>query len=336
MHKGRATIFASLIFTVFGCGGTSATVGGVDGSVDAPGNDATHGGDSASVSDSGGGDSTTDSGGGDSGSTSDSGGADSSTPQDSGTPTDSGIPTDSAVADSATDAGSTQCPSTEPAAGAPCPVPGLQCQYGTDPRGDCNPIATCAASGWQLSIPDPTCSTPPPTCPASPPTGTCSALNEACAYPGESCICACGPVCGSTGGLWQCSMTKNGCPGVPPNEGTACPSDGLECRYQCGPDGALTCNAGMWEFANGGPCPVSTRKAKTAVSYLSEADLALVARDVESMKLATWDYKNPRLNEGRRHMGIILEDEPEGARTRSILQPRWSTSTATRACSSRR
>ncbi len=56
MHKSRATIFASLIVSVFvfGCGGTSATVGGVDGSVDAPANDATRGGDSASATDSGG------------------------------------------------------------------------------------------------------------------------------------------------------------------------------------------------------------------------------------------------------------------------------------------
>ena len=100
---------------------------------------------------------------------------------------------------------------------------------------------------------------------------------------------------------------------MPPNAGTTCSSEGLECKYQCGQNGAVTCSGGMWEFANGGPCPISTRKAKTAISYLSEADLALVARDVESMKLATWDYKNPKLEEGRRHMGIILEDEPQGS-----------------------
>ena len=57
-----------------------------------------------------------------------------------------------------------------------------------------------------------------------------------------------------------------GCPGVPPNAGTTCSSEGLECKYQCGQNGAVTCSGGMWEFANGGPCPISTRKAKTAIS----------------------------------------------------------------------
>ena len=159
MNRSKITVVALLTLLGFGCGGVTAGVGGVD----ASGNDAAQGGDSASMSDSGGADSA---------STTDSGGADSSTTKDSGTTTDSGTQIDSSATDTGTDAGSTQCPSTEPAGGAPCPMPGLQCQYGTAPRGNCNPIATCAASGWQISTPDPTCSTPPPMCPSSAPTAT--------------------------------------------------------------------------------------------------------------------------------------------------------------------
>ena len=54
----------------------------------------------------------------------------------------------------------------------------------------------------------------------------------------------------------------------------------------------------------------SSIRLKKDVAYLDEAGRARVAEDVLSMRLANWEYIEPKLS-GQRHLGIIIEDNPE-------------------------
>ncbi len=219
------------------------------------------------------------------------------------------------------DAGpATACPATAPSDASSCHPTGLVCEYGDDPRESCRVRATCMASGW--SIDNPSCM-PPPTvmCPATraDASGTdCTADGAVCSYAdGLSCFCtSCppgSPVCG--GSLkWYCPPANPDaqCPATMPNLGTACSPQGKSCRYQCGPGGARMCTGGMWVEADGGPCPVSTRRAKRDIHYLAPAQVREVARAVERMRLAHYDYRDPAIDR-RHHLGVILEDLPQGS-----------------------
>jgi len=79
--------------------------------------------------------------------------------------------------------------------------------------------------------------------------------------------------------------------------------------HACGTGNARTCKGGAWYSANGGPCPVSSRRAKKDVVYLAPAERRHIADDVARFKLATYEYKDPALA-GRRHLGFIIEDVP--------------------------
>jgi hypothetical protein len=225
-------------------------------------------------------------------------------PQPDSSPGDTGTP----------DTGVASCPATAPSSGSACPKNGLQCQYGADPRLPCKTLATCQGTTWQITPPPASeCGGPTPTCPATQPTGQCSSPGEICGYGSTTCDCSCGPLCGpGNTGFWSCQSALPGCPTTPPNAGTACTTNGATCRYQCGPDGARQCSAGTWKLQDGGPCPVSTRKAKEQIVYLDDADADRIAREVQAMRLATWVYKAP-LDDGRPHMGIVLEDQPKGS-----------------------
>ena len=225
------------------------------------------------------------------------------TPQDTGAP-DAGKP----------DTGSTACPASVPVKGATCSKNGLQCQYGTDPRIGCNTLATCQGTSWTITTPAAgTCPGTAPTCPAKQPTGVCTSPGEICGYGTTSCACSCGPLCGpGSTGYWNCHAATTGCPATPANAGTACPTSGATCTYQCGDGGARQCKDGLWITANGGPGPVSTRKVKDGIAYLDAAETDRIAREVQSMKLASWVYKGA-LADGRTHMGIVLEDQAPGS-----------------------
>jgi hypothetical protein len=196
---------------------------------------------------------------------------------------------DTGVADTGKpDTGSSPCPAAVPIKGSTCPKNGLQCQYGSDPRIDCNTLATCQGTSWQLTLPATSCAGTPPTCPAKQPMGTCTPPGLICGYGSTSCNCSCGPLCGPGGtGYWNCQTAAAGCPATPPNAGTACGTNGTSCRYQCGDGGSRTCKDGLWITASGGPCPVSTRKAKDGIAYLDAAEADRIARQVQSMKLAS-------------------------------------------------
>jgi hypothetical protein len=163
------------------------------------------------------------------------------------------------------------------------------------------------------------CPAPPPaTCPATRAGAAgmaCSPDGAFCSYGGLSCQCTnCndGPVimCGGPD-TWHCQAPNPDptCPAAIPNLGTGCGGAGQRCVYRCGDDGARLCSGGVWIGESGGPCPVSTRLAKTDIHYLSPDELARAADELQSLRLATWRYTDPALARGRR-LGFVIEDSP--------------------------
>jgi hypothetical protein len=67
---------------------------------------------------------------------------------------------------------------------------------------------------------------------------------------------------------------------------------------------------GAWyASANGGACPVSSRRAKKDIVYLGPSERQHLADDLARFKLATYEYRDPALA-GKRHLGFIIEDVP--------------------------
>ena len=60
------------------------------------------------------------------------------------------------------------------------------------------------------------------------------------------------------------------------------------------------------------PCGVSTRKAKTEISYLTPTDEATLSAELAELRLASYRYRGD-LDDGRTHVGYILEDSPAAA-----------------------
>ena len=210
------------------------------------------------------------------------------------------------------------CPATLPTDGAACSPNGLVCGYGDDPRPGCHPSATCIGGKW--SIPPSACPPLPPT--TCPPTReeaagkTCSPKDAWCGYGGLSCECTnCTkyPVVSCSGPLiWHCASPNpdTKCPAGIPNLGTACTVEAYQCVYGCEPNMARTCTAGHWVASTGpGGCPVSSRRFKRDIEYLGATDLQRLTQQLLSLKLTTYDYKDPALA-GRRHLGFIIEDGP--------------------------
>lgn len=228
--------------------------------------------------------------------------------------------------DVAPDAPASPCPAAQPAAGSPCARDGLECEYGADPRRECRTVATCSGSAWQLQTPSdgmarPWCaSVPPAMCPASIEAASgqaCAAQGAVCAFGGLVCMCTnCSsfPV-GRCGGdpVWQCDRQPPtaGCPTTPPRFGAVCPQEGLDCLYGCNsPDGAVVCRGGVWQRGGFSMCPISTRRAKRDIAYLTPAEVDALAAQVRATRLATYEYTAPAMA-GRRRLGFILEDQPE-------------------------
>jgi len=198
----------------------------------------------------------------------------------------------------------------------PC-TEGLTCEYGTDPRPSCRPSATCTGGTW--SVLQAKCvGLPQVTCPATRDAAagqTCPAEGAYCTYGDLTCACTnctSGPVTSCSGNpTWHCAAPNAdaSCPAGIPLLGAACSTEGKTCTYACGTSNARTCKGGAWYSANGGPCPVSSRRAKKDVVYLEPAERQHIADDVARFRLATYEYKDPALA-GKRHLGFIIEDVP--------------------------
>jgi hypothetical protein len=113
---------------------------------------------------------------------------------------------------------------------------------------------------------------------------------------------------------WYCPTptTTAGCPPTPPNFGTVCAAEGVECAYfsfECGVPNRV-CSQGIWTPGVSIGCPQSSRRAKRDIRYLSEEGVAAMADRTLRLRLATYEYKAAPLA-GRRHLGFIIEDSPD-------------------------
>ncbi len=231
------------------------------------------------------------------------------------------------ITDAITDAPTSPCPSAEPAENSPCARDQLECEYGADPRRECRDVATCSGATWRIQRPGgdgtarPWCaSVPPAMCPATleaASSQSCSAQGAVCTYGGLTCECTncfSFPVGGCVGEpRWQCDrqpMTA-GCPTTPPRFGDVCAAEGVDCLYGCNsPDGAVACRNGVWQRGSFTMCPISTRRVKRDITYLTPAEVDALAAQVRATRLATYEYTIPSMA-GRRRLGFILEDQPD-------------------------
>lgn len=209
------------------------------------------------------------------------------------------------------------CPEQAPAAASSCSPNGLKCEYGDDVRGEaCRTSAVCTASTWQVVAPNPS------GCPALQNVGACPTpatdaceQDTSCAKP-DGTVCRCtncppsAPLCGVTA-AWYCPTPNPsaGCPSTPPNLGTACDMDGVECGYlqECDQP-TKVCSGGVWSAGQILGCPRSTRRAKQDIHYLSAQEVEATAAQTLRLRLATYEYKAaPKTG---RHLGFIIEDSP--------------------------
>ncbi len=219
------------------------------------------------------------------------------------------------------------CPSVEPTPGAPCARPSLACEYVPDPRRACRRVATCNGGAWRITGPEttgsearPWCASPPPAapCPATRETAdgqSCDTVGAVCTFGGS--LCACTPcvrfpieTC-SRPPFWSCdAVPGGGCPVASPRFGEVCTQDGLSCEYGCNsPNGSVMCRDGVWQRGDFRDCPISTRRAKRDITYLSPAEVDALAAQIRATRLATYEYTLPAMA-GRRRLGFILEDQP--------------------------
>ena len=208
------------------------------------------------------------------------------------------------------------CPADISFSSWPC-TEGLICEYGSDPRPGCRATASCASGQWLVTLAK-CAQLPPVTCPATRDAASgqvCPTEGAYCTYGDLTCACTnCtnGPVTSCAGDpTWHCAAPNAdaACPAGIPLLGSACATDGKTCTYACGTGNARTCKQGAWYTANGGPCPVSSRRAKKDILYLGPTDRQHIADDLARFKLATYEYRDPALA-GKRHLGFIIEDVP--------------------------
>ena len=84
---------------------------------------------------------------------------------------------------------------------------------------------------------------------------------------------------------------------------------GQDCTYGCGTDASRLCTGGVWVKGMPTECPVSTRRVKRDIAYLTDSERAELAEEVRKLSLATYEYTDPALA-GRRRLGFIIEDSP--------------------------
>ena len=218
------------------------------------------------------------------------------------------------------------CPAAEPADGASCTRDQLECEYNGDPRRECRNVAVCVGTTWRIRRPQTSgpdgvtwCAAPPPPamCPATLDVAngqSCAAQGAVCTYGGTLCectSCVSFPVgtC-SRPRVWLCDGRPTGCPASAPRIGDACAQEGVDCAYGCNSAGGnVVCRGGVWQRGSFSMCPISTRRAKRDIVYLTDAEVDALAAQLRGTRLATWEYTIPAMA-GRRRLGFILEDQP--------------------------
>ena len=173
--------------------------------------------------------------------------------------------------------------------------------------GDCPAASSCNAGGCTCD-PQPTCVSPQDL--RCTPTGDPRLNCLDCECVGEpptddlTWFTTCGdPVCAGhrPSGLPECSTQT---------EGNACSSEGAQCDLVNACNSNLVCARTDPKLAPGG-CPISRRRYKRDIEYLSPDDLNAALEELTSLPLARYRYRE---GGNREHLGFILEDvEPSVA-----------------------
>jgi hypothetical protein len=117
--------------------------------------------------------------------------------------------------------------------------------------------------------------------------------------------------------VWACDELgdgADGCPKILPPLGTPCTrtkSDpcAYDDRYRCVAQRA--CVSGKWSsnLSEGHICPVSRRAAKTRIAYVGSRAKERLARELLGLRLARYEYRDPRNGRGRK-LGFLIDDAP--------------------------
>jgi hypothetical protein len=102
--------------------------------------------------------------------------------------------------------------------------------------------------------------------------------------------------------------------------GTACPAVGTACTTSgeaCGSRNASV-NCGAIEECSAtdptmsaGGCPISSRKFKSDIHYVDDAELEMLRDEALHIRLATYNYKPQFGDSDARHLGFVIEDDPQ-------------------------
>jgi hypothetical protein len=210
--------------------------------------------------------------------------------QDSGSPRDGG----------ATDSGTEPPPDAGADAGEDCCPVGFDMYACTEADGGqglaChNPAKGCASSLTCGQGCDPVV------------TGRCGTATNlqwytTCGYP----VCEVRADAGPDGGSADAGVS---CEPV----GTACSSKGDTCgtptNANCGV--TLVCDDHDPKGPSGRECPISSRTFKNGIQYVGDAELRALHDEALGMRLATYNYKAQVADPHPKHLGFIIEDNPQ-------------------------
>jgi hypothetical protein len=80
-------------------------------------------------------------------------------------------------------------------------------------------------------------------------------------------------------------------------------------QFVCGQP-TKVCSRGIWVDGVTAQCPISTRREKKDIHYLSPDEIDALAQSALDLRLATYEYRFAPYA-GRRHLGFIIEDSPD-------------------------
>jgi hypothetical protein len=113
------------------------------------------------------------------------------------------------------------------------------------------------------------------------------------------------PACSGYGGPFK---GIDLCSDLAVSAGQACDDADFQCDPVDDCNALLVCATEDPQDQTGG-CPISLRKYKDEVHYLSPAERSRAAQQALELPLATWRYKGA-LDDGKTHLGFLIDDIP--------------------------
>jgi len=116
------------------------------------------------------------------------------------------------------------------------------------------------------------------------------------------------PVCGTPNSDAGSLVDDAGAPC--PAAGTGCTTSGETCGSR---NSSVNCGA-VEECSAADPavaCPLSSRKFKNDIHYVDDPELEMLRDEALHIRLATYSYRPPFGDSDARHLGFIVEDDPQ-------------------------